>query len=121
MTPMESILPQLHATLAFVSFTGFLLRAWWTLWREKPLARLWRRTLPDLLDTLLLTTGLLLFFTRGHSLAEGWLALKLVAVVGYIALGFAALRLRSQAAFFAACLCFAIVVALAIIRPSFLS
>ena len=53
----------------------------------------WERVVPHIVDTLLLTTALVLvFMLRLNPLAHGWLAVKLGAVVAYIGFGFMTLR-----------------------------
>ena len=86
----------------------------------------WERVLPHIIDTLLLTTALgLVFMLRLNPLEHGWLAAKLVAVIGYIGFGFITLRFarsRSQqiTAFSCATVTFAYIVLVAITREPWL-
>jgi len=78
-----------------VSLAG-LLFLWrgWLVWRHGQIERrLWRRTLPDGIDTLLLVSGATLAALLGqYPWQAGWLMLKLALVLLYIALGFLAFR-----------------------------
>ncbi|RME83266.1 MAG: regulator SirB [Zetaproteobacteria bacterium] len=106
----------LHMTLAATSFGGFLGRWWWIVHKKRGLARLWRRLVPDLVDTMLLLTGLSLRWLE-YQAWPLWLKLKLGCVLGYIALGILALRGRRRWAGAASVLCFAAVVWLALTKP----
>lgn len=85
----------LHATLAFTSVSFFIIRAGGCLAEAAWLSRRWARTVPHLIDTLLLLMGVGLLLRLGlwpHQLP--WLSAKLVALLGYIGLGMVTMKLR---------------------------
>jgi len=54
---------------------------------------MWRRKLPDVIDSLLLISGASLAYMLGFApWHDSWLLVKLVAILVYIGLGFMALR-----------------------------
>ncbi len=123
---MYDYLHWLHAGLAVLSGSGFVVRATWRI-VGCPLADLRVvRVLPHLVDTLLLLLGVILavWSQRVPLLYPGdhaWLGAKLLALLGYIALGLLALRFaRSQAqrlfAFAGALGCFGYMLAVATTR-----
>ena len=64
------------------------------MWTQRPLTNiLYRRILPDSIDTILLVSGITLAFLLDYSLLEsGWLIAKIVALFVYIGLGEIALN-----------------------------
>ena len=92
MTLFES-LKLVHLSCAFVSVGGFFLRGCWMLTGNSRLR--WRitRTLPHVIDTLLLASAVgMLLIWRVSPLDVDWLSAKLLALLLYIALGMVALR-----------------------------
>ncbi|MBB3329658.1 putative membrane protein SirB2 [Halomonas campaniensis] len=87
------LVKHLHVTAATLSLLFFMLRAWWSV-RESPWRqRRWVKVLPHLIDTLLLTLGVLLMVMLGmwpHQ--HPWLAAKLIALLLYIGLGTVAIK-----------------------------
>jgi len=54
---------------------------------------MWKRILPDIIDSLLLMSGASLAYILGFApWYDSWLLIKLIAVLVYIGLGFMALR-----------------------------
>lgn len=86
-------LKTLHVGLVLLSLAGFSLRGWWML-RDSPwLRHRATRVLPHMVDTLLLISGAgLAYVTDISPLEHSWLAVKLLALVGYILLGTVALK-----------------------------
>jgi uncharacterized membrane protein SirB2 len=83
----------LHVGFALLSLGGFLLRGVLMLRGSALLAHPLTRRLPHINDTLLFGFGLLLLWQGPWSLAgAGWLQLKLLLLLVYIALGFVALH-----------------------------
>ncbi len=82
------------------------------MWIDRPLtSRLFRRTLPDSVDTLFLISGIGMAFVLGVSpLESGWLAAKIIALLIYIGLGEVALRFGSSSWMKRCCFVAAIVV-----------
>lgn len=97
------ILKPLHIALVVISLSGFALRAFWMINGSSWLSRRPTRILPHIVDTLLLISGIALAWVSGWSpLTHGWLAAKLLALIGYIVFGARALRHRSLPALTAA-------------------
>ncbi len=87
------LLKTLHVTCAVLSIAGFALRGFWMWtghrWHGRPATR----TLPHLVDTLLLGSAVAMAWIAGLSpLAQPWLAAKIIALIAYIVLGAIALR-----------------------------
>ena len=116
------LLKHAHMTLAAVSGTLFLVRGIWML-ADSPLRqRAWVKSMPHLVDSLLLASAIILAWWSGQSpLANTWLTAKVGALIAYILLGSVALkygktRLTRGAAFAAALACFAYIGATAITK-----
>jgi uncharacterized membrane protein SirB2 len=90
-----SALPALkvvHASCALLALLLFIWRGRLSI-EGREIPRLWRRRVPDSVDTLLLGTGVALVFVTGqYPFVVGWVTVKLLAVVIYIALGFVVFR-----------------------------
>ncbi len=84
----------LHVSCVVLALLLFVWRGWRS-WQERPIRQvLWRRIIPDSVDTLLLLSGLSMMFMLGqYPFAESWITLKLALVLIYILLGFVAFRL----------------------------
>lgn len=116
------VIKTLHQAAVALSVTGFLARGWGSLlgaeWTRSRAAR----TLPHGVDTVLLTSALLLaWMLRLTPAAAPWLMAKIVGLLFYIALGMIALRPgRSTpvraAAWIAAMLTFGWIVSVAITK-----
>lgn len=89
-----SFVRNLHVILAYVTVIGFVLRAVWAFTGSSRLKSRPARILPHVVDTLLLTCGLVLVFGLGHSFTDSWLVMKFVALLAYI--GFGVLTLRAS-------------------------
>jgi uncharacterized membrane protein SirB2 len=111
-----------HMTLAAVSGSLFLLRGLWMLGASPMLQRAWVRSVPHLVDSLLLATAIALAWWSGQSpVSSPWLGAKVGALVAYILLGSVALkygktRLARGAAFLAALGCFGYIVTTAVTK-----
>ncbi len=119
---MYDLLHWTHAALAALSGIGFLVRGLGRLHGARWLRRRAVRVLPHVVDTLLLSAGIVLAVWSGRSPGDQpWLAAKLLALVVYIGLGLVALRFaRSTAlvgtAYAGALVCFAYMLAVAVTR-----
>ena len=82
-----------HMGCALVSILLFIWRGV-AMWVERPVTNiLYRRVLPDSVDTVLLFSGLYMAFVLEYSLLEsGWLAVKMIGLLAYIILGAEALK-----------------------------
>jgi uncharacterized membrane protein SirB2 len=108
-----------HAGAAAASLVLFAVRGAWMLWSPAQLERTWVRVVPHVVDTVLLASALWLAVALGAF--PGWLAAKVVALLGYVALGTIALkrgRTRAQRtiALVAALATFAYIVSVAITK-----
>lgn len=116
------LLKHLHLTLAAVSGALFLVRGLWMLAGSPMLQRAWVRSVPHLVDSLLLASAIALAWWAGLSpISSPWLGAKIAALVAYILLGSVALkygrtRLTRLAALIAALGCFAYIVATAVTK-----
>ena len=86
-------LKQLHIACVVLSYAGFVARGVWMM-RESPLlGTRWVRIVPHVNDTLLLATAIALAVMSGqYPFQQGWLTVKVIALVLYIGLGMLALR-----------------------------
>lgn len=91
------VLKDLHMTLAVVSGLYFAARGVWRIGMARTITHPLWKSLPHLIDTLLLVSGVALAVMLGLSPHHGgWFAAKLVGVVVYILLGVAAFRSRHR-------------------------
>lgn len=110
----------LHISLALLSLTGFVIRGWWAIIGSSHLQLHWVKIAPHLVDTLLLTTAILLMIILGqHPGNQAWITTKLIALVFYIGFGTLAIKraptAKSRAIFFAlAILTFVFIIGVAI-------
>lgn len=112
----------IHVLCVILSGTGFLLRGLW-MWRGNALLghRL-ARSLPHVIDAVLLTSALALaYLSAQYPFSVGWVTAKVVGLIGYIILGSIALkRGRSlavrRAAFVAAVTVYLWIVSVALLR-----
>ena len=91
---MESSLKHLHMTLAAFSIGLFTLRFILLLIESKKLNSKWLKISPHIIDTLLLTIGVVLAVKLFiNPLEQLWLAEKLLAIAAYIFTGYYTLKL----------------------------
>ncbi len=114
------LLKHLHLTLVVLSGLGFALRGYLKLALEWPLDHPMVRLGPHLLDTLLLISGVGLWWATQYSLLS-WFGAKMLLVLVYIILGIMAFRIRNRPKailiYLLALLCFLTIAALAMHRP----
>lgn len=90
---MYPLLKNLHLTLAALTLSGFLLRAYWMAVGSDKLLLPVVRVLPHIVDTLFLLSGVgLIGLLHLPLLQSPWLIAKLTALVLYIVLGTIALK-----------------------------
>jgi len=83
----------IHVTCVVLSFSGFFIRGIWMLRDSGMLRRRWVRIAPQIIDTLLLLSAVILAFQlRFSPLEQPWLMAKIIALVVYIGVGLVALR-----------------------------
>ena len=114
----------IHITCAILSGSLFLLRGYWMLVESEMLQRRWVKVVPHIVDTLLLTSALIMVFWSGqYPFVQSWLTAKVIALIVYIALGTIALKrgktkaVRSGA-LLAAIVTFAYIVSVALTRQA---
>jgi uncharacterized membrane protein SirB2 len=95
----------LHMSLALISLTGFVIRGWWSIRGHALLELRWVKIAPHVIDTLLLTSAVLLMaILQQHPGNQGWIMAKLIALVFYIGFGNLAIKraptVASKALFF---------------------
>ncbi len=83
-----------HQATVILSIIGFAFRGGLMLAESPLLYRRWMRRWPHIIDTLLAASGIAMAVNlRLNPFDHPWLTAKLVALLGYIGLGFVALRL----------------------------
>jgi uncharacterized membrane protein SirB2 len=86
-------LKALHVGCVITSYSLFVLRGAWMLRGSALLQRRWVKIVPHVVDTLLLTSAILLALTiRQYPFVSSWLTAKVIGLVIYIALGTIALK-----------------------------
>jgi len=84
----------LHMTLAVLSISLFTLRFIWTLANSDKLQAKWVKISPHVVDTLLLTIGVVMAVQYSLNPIEHlWLGEKLLAIIAYIFTGYYTLKL----------------------------
>ncbi len=102
---------QLHITCAILSGSFFLVRGVWMMTDPPLLTRRWVKTVPHMIDSILLLSALTLAFWSGqYPFVQPWLTAKVGALVCYIMLGSVALKYGKQKPVRLACLIIAVAV-----------
>ncbi len=88
-----TLIKTIHIASVALSYSLFFLRGVWML-RESPLLQQrWVKIAPHTVDTVLLTSAILLAWQLGYSpLEQPWLAAKIVALLCYIVIGSVAIK-----------------------------
>jgi uncharacterized membrane protein SirB2 len=87
------LLKHFHMTCAALSGSFFLVRGAWMLAESSQLQRRWVKTVPHLIDSLLLASAIgLAVWSHQYPGPQPWLTAKLVALIAYILLGSVALK-----------------------------
>ena len=90
---METV-KTIHVVFVALSFTGFFIRGVWMLRDSTLLRQRWVRITPQVVDTVLLLSAIVLAVQMHFSpMEQPWLMAKIIALVIYIAVGLVALRL----------------------------
>ena len=91
---METLaLRHLHVGCVIASGAGFVLRAVWRMRDSPMLAHPAVRVLPHVIDTMLLTSAVVLAMRlRQYPFVHGWLTAKVCGLVAYIVLGSIAIK-----------------------------
>ena len=86
-------LKHLHMSFAGLSGGFFVLRGAWMLAGSPMLQTRWVRTLPHVIDTILLSSAVALaWWSSQYPFSQAWLTAKVLALLAYIVLGTIALK-----------------------------
>ena len=89
---MESV-KTIHVVFVALSFMGFFIRGIWMLRDSTLLRQRWVRITPQVVDTVLLVSAIVLAVQLRYSpMEQPWLMAKIIALMIYIAVGLVALR-----------------------------
>ncbi|HRP97425.1 MAG TPA: SirB2 family protein [Rhodocyclaceae bacterium] len=87
------LIKKLHMLFVVLSISGFLLRGVWMVSGSALLEHRITRTLPHVIDSLLLLTAIALsVMIAQYPFVAGWVTAKVLGLVAYILLGVVALR-----------------------------
>lgn len=87
------LIKNLHTLAAMLTITGFVLRGYWMVVGSEMLEHRTTRTLPHIVDTIFLLSGIaMLAILSLNPLTQGWLLAKFTGLLAYILLGVIALR-----------------------------
>jgi len=87
------VLKTIHVTCVVLSFTGFFIRGIWMLKDSVLLQQRWVKITPQIVDTLLLISAIVLVVQMHFSpMEQPWLMAKIIALLVYIGAGLVALR-----------------------------
>lgn len=96
---MMGLLKSTHVICAALSFSGFFVRGIWMMMDSPRLQHRWVKTVPHIIDTVLLASAVVLAVQWHLSpFVHHWLMAKIIALVVYIAAGMVALRFGSTKA-----------------------
>jgi uncharacterized membrane protein SirB2 len=114
------MLKSFHIVLAYLTVIGFIVRGIWALADSPQRNQRWVRITPHVIDTLLLTAGVIMAINLGLSPVSGWLGAKLLGLLAYIGFGVMAMRAKDRSlqlfGFFAALLSVSYIFAVAFTR-----
>ena len=86
-------LKTIHVAFVALSSAGFFIRGIWMLMDSTLLQQRWVRITPQVVDTVLLVSAIVLAVQlRFSPMEQPWLMAKIIALVVYIAVGLVALR-----------------------------
>ncbi len=116
------MLKNFHIMLAYLTVLGFVVRGIWSFIDSPMRQEKWVKIAPHVIDTLLLTLGVLLVIDLGLAPFSGWLTAKLLGLLAYIGFGVLAMRAQSRSlkifGFSAALLCVGYIFAVAFTRSA---
>jgi len=83
----------IHVSSVILSYSLFFLRGIWLMRDSANLRQRWVKVLPHVIDTVLLTSAVLLAITiQQNPLQNSWLTAKVAGLLVYIGLGMVAMR-----------------------------
>lgn len=78
----------IHLTCVVLSICFFMVRSVWMLFDDGRLHQRWVRIAPHVIDTILLTSALIMvFWSAQYPFVEPWLTAKVIGLIAYIVLG----------------------------------
>jgi len=114
----------LHSLAALLTISGFMLRGYWMVTGSARLEHRMTRTLPHIVDTIFLLSGIaMLLMLSLNPLKQNWLLAKFAGLIAYILLGTIAIRRGStmqirKVAFVTALAVFAYIVGVALSKSA---
>ena len=84
------VIKHIHMTAAGLSLLLFVIRAWWSVRESRALQNRWVKTLPHVIDTVLLVAGVVLAAMIGPN--QPWILAKIVLLLAYIGVGTVAIK-----------------------------
>ena len=88
-----AVLKLIHVVSVIISYTLFFLRGVWLMQDSDKLRQRWVKILPHVVDTILLTSAIVLAMTiQQNPLDNSWLTAKVAGLLLYIGLGMIAIR-----------------------------
>jgi uncharacterized membrane protein SirB2 len=88
-----AVLKLIHVGSVIVSYAFFFLRGVWLMQDSEKLRQRWVKILPHIVDTILLTSAIILAMTiQQNPLDNSWLTAKVAGLILYIGLGMIAIR-----------------------------
>ena len=88
-----ALLKMIHVSSVILSYSLFFLRGIWLIRDSASLRQRWVKVLPHVIDTVLLTSAVLLAMTiQQNPLQNSWLTAKVAGLLLYIGLGMVAMR-----------------------------
>ena len=83
----------IHALLALLTISGFVVRGYWIMTNSGRLQRRMTRIAPHILDTVFLASGIMMLVLLSlNPLSQSWLLAKFAGLIAYILLGAVAIR-----------------------------
>ncbi|WP_026375778.1 SirB2 family protein [Aestuariibacter salexigens] len=110
-----TLLKQAHIVLAVTTLLSFIIRGYWMITDSSLLQHKWVKTIPHIIDTLLLSSAIALMIMAGfYPWVFDWVAAKILLLLLYIVFGTIALKrgkTKSQRilAFIAALICIGLI------------
>ena len=90
------MLKNFHITLAYLTVVGFVVRGLWSLVDSPLRDERWVRIAPHVIDTMLLTIGVVMAVNLSLSPVAGWLGAKLLGLIAYIGFGVLCMRASTR-------------------------
>ncbi|MDE2388776.1 MAG: SirB2 family protein [Betaproteobacteria bacterium] len=88
-----ALLKMIHVSSVILSYSLFFLRGIWLIRDSASLRQRWVKVLPHVIDTVLLTSAILLAIAiQQNPLQNSWLTAKVAGLLLYIGLGMVAMR-----------------------------